>query len=99
MAKIIWRRHQRIDLNSNRRKGTAHLHKVIALRFSKQDIEALFHLAEVDVAKPKAAAPAKGGRPPIADWESAALEMACQYYRGDLKPETIADVKGALYRI
>lgn len=34
----------------------------------------------------------KGGRPPAADWELAALELAGRYYRGDFKPQTIADV-------
>ena len=34
----------------------------------------------------------KGGRPPIADWEAAALEMAGRYYKGDFKPKTVADV-------
>lgn len=34
----------------------------------------------------------KGGRPPAADWELAALEIAGRYYRGDFKPKTIADV-------
>lgn len=34
----------------------------------------------------------KGGRPPAADWELAALEIAGRYYRGDFKPQTIADV-------
>jgi len=34
----------------------------------------------------------KGGRPPAADWEAAALEIAGRYYRGDFKPQTIADV-------
>lgn len=34
----------------------------------------------------------KGGRPPAADWEVAALEIAGRYYRGDFKPQTIADV-------
>jgi len=38
----------------------------------------------------------RGGRPPIADWEAAALEMAGRYYRGDLKPGTIADVSREL---
>lgn len=38
----------------------------------------------------------KGGRPPAADWEAAALEMAGLYYRGSLKPERIADVKNRL---
>lgn len=41
-------------------------------------------------------APNKGGRPPVADWEAAALEMAGRYYRGDLKPKTIAEVARAL---
>jgi hypothetical protein len=36
--------------------------------------------------------PNKGGRPPAADWELAALELAGRYYRGDFKPQTIADV-------
>ncbi|MDF8332015.1 hypothetical protein [Novosphingobium cyanobacteriorum] len=35
---------------------------------------------------------AKGGRPPAADWELAALEIAGHYYRGDFKPKNIADV-------
>lgn len=34
----------------------------------------------------------KGGRPPAADWEAAALQIAGRYYRGDFKPQTIADV-------
>jgi len=34
----------------------------------------------------------KGGRPPAADWELAALEISGRYYRGDFKPQTIADV-------
>lgn len=34
----------------------------------------------------------KGGRPPAADWEAAALDIAGRYYRGDFKPQTIADV-------
>lgn len=38
----------------------------------------------------------KGGRPPAADWELAALEIAGRYYRGDFKPQTIADVGRAL---
>jgi len=38
----------------------------------------------------------KGGRPPIADWEAGALEMAGRHYRGDLKPNTIADVSREL---
>lgn len=36
--------------------------------------------------------PNKGGRPPAADWEAAVLEIAGHYYRGDFKPQTIADV-------
>ncbi len=50
--------------------------------------------------EPEAAAPPnssnKGGRPPAADWELAALEIAGRYYRGDFKPKTIADVGRAL---
>ncbi|WP_227339756.1 hypothetical protein [Sphingopyxis sp. P8] len=38
----------------------------------------------------------RGGRPAVADWESAALEIAGRYYRGDLKPKTIADVSREL---
>lgn len=38
----------------------------------------------------------KGGRPPVADWEAAALEMAGRYYCGELKPATVADVVRAL---
>lgn len=37
-----------------------------------------------------------GGRPPALDWEAVALEMAGQFYRGDLKPRSIADVKRAI---
>lgn len=42
--------------------------------------------------EPVAPALNKGGRPPVADWELAALEIAGRYYRGDFKPQTIADV-------
>ena len=38
----------------------------------------------------------KGGRPPAADWEEAALVMAGRYYRGELKPATTAEVLRAL---
>lgn len=38
----------------------------------------------------------KGGRPPVLNWELAALEMAGRFYRGDLKPRTIADVIRAI---
>ena len=34
----------------------------------------------------------RGGRPQAADWELAALEISGRYYRGDFKPQTIADV-------
>ena len=37
-----------------------------------------------------------GGRPTALDWEAAALEMAGRYYRGDLKPKSIADVTRAI---
>lgn len=37
-----------------------------------------------------------GGRPPTWDWEAAALAMAGQFYLGDLKPKTVADVVRAL---
>ena len=37
-----------------------------------------------------------GGRPPALDWEAAALEMAGRYYRGDLKPKSVADVIRAI---
>lgn len=43
-------------------------------------------------AAPSIANANKGGRPPAADWELAALEIAGRYYRGDFKPQTIADV-------
>lgn len=43
-------------------------------------------------AAPSTANTSKGGRPPAADWELAALEIAGRYYRGDFKPQTIADV-------
>ena len=42
--------------------------------------------------EPAAANANRGGRPPAADWEVAALEIAGRYYRGDFKPQTIADV-------
>lgn len=38
----------------------------------------------------------KGGRPPVADWEAAALEIAGRYYRGDFKPQTIAEISREL---
>jgi hypothetical protein len=50
--------------------------------------------AETDDAASKlpASDASRGGRPPAADWEAAALEMAGRYYCGKLKPERIADV-------
>ncbi|MBU4138297.1 MAG: hypothetical protein KJ690_17985 [Alphaproteobacteria bacterium] len=47
-------------------------------------------------ASPSAESPDRGGRPPLWDWEEAALEMAGRNFDGDLKPETIADVVRAL---
>lgn len=38
----------------------------------------------------------KGGRPPAADWELAALQIAGQYYCGVFKPQSIADVSRQL---
>ena len=38
----------------------------------------------------------KGGRPPAANWELAALELAGRYYKGDFKPATKADVQREL---
>jgi hypothetical protein len=45
---------------------------------------------------PTTESPDKGGRPPVWDWEEAALKMAGLHYRGDLQPRTIADVVRAL---
>ena len=86
----------RIEFNFNRMKGTAHNHNVTALRFNKQDIEALFQVAETRPVKGDGLPIAKGGRPTAADWEAAALEMARQFYVGDLKPYKIADVQRQL---
>lgn len=63
--------------------------------FSVWDISVWLRSGEpehVDAAAPVAEGTSKGGRPAIADWEAAALEMAGSYYRGDFKPQTIADV-------
>lgn len=38
----------------------------------------------------------KGGRPPIADWEAAMVEVARALYLGDLKPNTQADIEKAI---
>lgn len=70
--------------------------------FSAQDIQVavastLFeseNLARVDGSTTGALS--KGGRPPAADWEAGALAMAGRYYRGELKPATVADVVRAL---
>ncbi|WP_428681103.1 hypothetical protein [Sphingopyxis sp.] len=70
--------------------------------FSAWDIDfqprLLANHVEDDAALPTPSYPAtsQGGRPPIADWEAAALEIAGRYYRGDFKPNTIADVSRAL---
>ena len=56
------------------------------------DDEFLLCAPEPVIPKPTAPATNKGGRPPAADWEVAALEMAGRYYQGDFKPQTIADV-------
>lgn len=68
--------------------------------FSAWDIDVwpiyLESLVWDDEPEPETASPTlntnKGGRPPAADWESAALEISGRYYRGDFKPQTIADV-------
>lgn len=71
--------------------------------FSAQDIqvavastlfESIENLPRVDGST--AGALSKGGRPPAADWEAGALAMAGLYYRGELKPATVADVVRAL---
>lgn len=38
----------------------------------------------------------RGGRPPAANWELAALELSGRYYKGDFKPATKADVQREL---
>ncbi len=38
----------------------------------------------------------RGGRPPAANWELAALELAGRYYKGDFKPSSKADVQREL---
>jgi hypothetical protein len=60
-------------------------------------LEPIFHDddAESEITAP-APTKSKGGRPPAADWELAALEIAGRHYRGDFKPKTIADVGRAL---
>ena len=40
--------------------------------------------------------PNAGGRPPVANWMDAALELAGRQYRGDFKPATVAEVTRAL---
>ena len=57
-------------------------------------IESIENLARVD--SPTTGPLSKGGRPPAADWEAGALAMAGRYYRGELKPATVADVVRAL---
>lgn len=71
--------------------------------FSAQDIQVavastLFDSIEnpARVDSPTAGQLSKGGRPPAADWEAGALAMAGRYYRGELKPATVADVVRAL---
>jgi hypothetical protein len=79
--------------------------KVVGLRFKRTALIEAFSLSEVSneslTLQPggsfhdsKLVVPAtnKGGRPLAADWELAALEIAGRYYRGDFKPQTIADV-------
>ena len=79
--------------------------KVVGLRFKRTALIEAFSLSEFShqslafqpnkaVHDPELGVPPinKGGRPPAADWELAALEIAGRYYRGDFKPQTIADV-------
>lgn len=58
-----------------------------------QNLEPIIHKSEPEpeTALPMATAN-KGGRPTAADWELAALEIAGRYYRGDIKPQSVADV-------
>lgn len=65
--------------------------------FSANNIEVHEMPKPVCLPVPPEGAPAnKGGRPPTWDWEAAALAMAGQFYLGDLKPKTVADVVRAL---
>jgi hypothetical protein len=75
-----------------RAKLNRHVHRVAGLRFSVSDIRSHFQLAGVAPARVEVQRVAKGGRPAVADWESAALEMARRFYLGDLKAERLADV-------
>ena len=83
--------------------------KIVGLRFKRTALIEAFSLSELSHERlafqpdrsfhdPELAAPPtnKGGRPPAADWELAALEIAGRYYRGDFKPQTIADVSREL---
>ena len=46
----------------------------------------------VTIAMPEGGPRNRGGRPPVVEWEAAALAMAERFYRGDFKPRNIADV-------
>ncbi len=83
--------------------------KVVGLRFKRTAFIEAFSLSEHSHESlafqpdrsfhdPELTAPTtnKGGRPPAADWELAALEIAGRYYLGDFKPQTIADVRREL---
>lgn len=83
----------RVELNYDRQKGTGYQYSVTGLRFFRPDIENLLQLAEVKSAAPTNPATSRGGRPAVANWEAAALEMARRRYLRNLKPHKIADVQ------
>ncbi len=69
-------------------------------------LEEAFSAFQIQINPPSKSAPSSspsmtseinsGGRPLALDWVAVALEMAGQYYRGDLKPKSIAEVKRAI---
>ncbi|MFM7404297.1 MAG: hypothetical protein ACKO1N_09470, partial [Erythrobacter sp.] len=61
--------------------------KVIGLKFNVNDISRLFHLSDTPLDVRERSSASSGGRPSIADWEGAALEMARRFYRDELKPK------------
>jgi hypothetical protein len=64
--------------------------------FLRADIEKMLPTEATASVEPKAAPATKGGRPSADWWEDLLINICFQYFRGDLKPKSQADVQRAM---
>lgn len=85
-----------IEITPYERGRVIRQYRVIALKFNLEDISRLFQLSGSHSSPLERPSSSTGGRPAVADWESAAIEMARRFYVGDLKPSKVGDVQRVL---